>query len=360
MTLFDRLILSLFGRFTGLALAAFGAIYLLIDFFEKVDDFIEHEAALNLYILYFLNKIPVIVSQLIPLAILMGAFMTLATLSRHGELTAMYSSGLSLFRLTRPILVAAFLVSLGTLFFNEFLLPIHVQKTNQILHQQVRNKKDMSLKLSGVWFREKNAIVNIRTAEPAQKILRGISVFRFDDHFHLLASEKAKEAVFQNGQCIGQKVRMRHFDPHTSELQSNTVLPRENLKFSKKPEDFRDIAIEREEMNFRKLWHMSNQLQEEGYDATTYRVDMHSRLSAPFAGIITAFLGIPFALRGSRHAGIPLGVAISIGVGITYYFVNAILIAFAYSSVLPAIMGAWGANLLFFLLGLYLLLAKQS
>jgi lipopolysaccharide export system permease protein len=286
--------------------------------------------------------------------------MTLAALSRHGELTAMYGSGLSLFRLTRPILAAAFLVSLGTLFFNEFLLPIHVQKTNQVFHRQVRNKNDMSLKLSGVWFREKDTIVNIRIAEPVRKRLRGISVYRFNDRFHLIASEETKEAVFQNGQWIGQKVRIRQFDPQTSELRSSIVRPRENLKFTKKPEDFRDIAIEREEMNFRKLWQMSSQLQEEGYDATTYKVDMHSRLSAPFAGIITAFLGIPFALRSSRHAGVPLGVAVSIGVGITYYFVNAVLIAFAYSSVLPPVVGAWGANLLFFLLGLYLLLSKQS
>lgn len=360
MTLLDRMVLSTFVRFSSLALASFSGIYLLIDFFERVDNFIENHAALNLYFLYFLNKIPVIISQLMPLAILMGAFMTMASLSRHGELTAIFSSGVSLFGVIRPILSLAFLISLATLAFNEYLLPIHVHQTNHIFQHQVKGKRDLTQKLTGVWFREGNAIVNIRVAEPTKKALSGVFVYHVNETFHITSSLEAKQASFLNGAWVGNSVLVRHFDPRTSELLKTEKASGLNLGFSKSPEEFQDVAARREEMNFRKLWGLSRQLKREGYDATSYEVDMHNRLSAPFACIITAFLGIPFALRGSRRSGLALGVVVSIGIGITYYFINAILIAFGYSSVLPPLVAAWGANVLFSLLGLYLLLAKQG
>ena len=360
MTLLNRLVLSIFTRFTCLALISFSSIYLLIDFFEKVDGFLKYNAGLGLYFLYFLNKTPVILSQLMPFAILMGAFMTLATLARHGELAAMFSSGISLFSITRPILLAAFLVSLGTLVFNEFLLPLHVQKSNQILRRDVQGKEDLNLKLTGVWFREGNSIVNILTAEPKNKTLIGVSVYQVTKDFNLVSSLETKKAVFQNGQWVGESVRLRRFDSLTGGLVGVKTMQEQSLGFSKDPEEFKDIAAKREEKNFRELWILARQLKREGYDAASYEVDMHSRLSTPFACSIMAFLGIPFALRGSRRAGMNLGVVVSAGVGIFYYFINALLMAFGYSSVLPPLVAAWGANVLFFLLGIYLLLSQQN
>ncbi len=360
MTILNRMVLSIFVKFSCLALAAFSGIYLLIEFFEKVDNFLEHSAGLNLYFVYFLNKIPVIVTQMIPLAILMGAFMTMASLSRHGELTAMFSSGVSLFGVTWPILSMALLISVTTLGFNEFLLPIHVQKTNHVYRQQVQGKRDLTLNLGQIWFKEGNVIVNIRLANPLEKSLQGVFVYKMNEHFQVLSNLEADRAIFSDGRWIGNKVQIRHFDPKTSDLLNIKMLRDQDLGFYKNPEEFQDVKTKREEMNFQKLWQLSRKLKQEGYDATGYEVDMHTRLSAPFACIITAFLGIPFALRGSKRTGLALGVVVSVSIGIAYYFTNAILIAFGYSSVLPPVVAAWAANILFFLLGLYLFLSLEK
>jgi lipopolysaccharide export system permease protein len=102
VNLLNRYILSAFARIFGLALAAFAGIYLLVDFFERVDSFIEHKAHLSQYSLYFTNKIPMIVVQVAPMAVLMGVFMSPGRLSRSSELTAMRASGISLWRITVP------------------------------------------------------------------------------------------------------------------------------------------------------------------------------------------------------------------------------------------------------------------
>lgn len=360
MTLLERMILVAFLRFSGLALASFSAIYLLIEFFEKVDDFIEFHAGFDLYLVYFLNKVPVIVSQLMPLAILMGTFMTLASLARNGELTAMFMSGISLFGVTRPILSMAVLISLATFAFNEYLLPIHVQKTNEVFRHEVQGKKDLSYNLGEVWFREEKTLVNIRLAEPGAETLHGVFVYKLDGDFRVISTLVAERAFFSGDHWMGHEVRLRSFEPDSARLLEEKTLKNMRLSFDKRPEEFRDVHARREEMNFRKLWHLSRKLKKEGYDATGYEVDMQARLAAPFASIITAFLGIPFALRGSRRSGVAMGLVVSVSIGIAYYFINAILTAFGYTSVLPPLVAAWAANILFFLLGLYLILSSEK
>ena len=118
MTILNRYILSIYIRIFFLASATFVGIYLLVDFFEKVDNFIEHGASASQYLLYFGNKIPLIISQVTPLAVLMAVFMTVGGLTRTNELTAMKSCGLSLLRMTWPLLLASLLTAMAILAIN--------------------------------------------------------------------------------------------------------------------------------------------------------------------------------------------------------------------------------------------------
>ncbi len=87
---------------------------------------------------------------------------------------------------------------------------------------------------------------------------------------------------------------------------------------------------------------------------------MHARLAAPFASLIMAFLGIPFALRKGRDSGLALGIAMSVMIGVAYFILQAISLAFGYSAALPPLLAAWSANLLFFLFGCWLFLGSDS
>jgi lipopolysaccharide export system permease protein len=128
----------------------------------------------------------------------------------------------------------------------------------------------------------------------------------------------------------------------------------------KTPEDFKMPEQKNTELGFRELYRISQRLQEEGYDAIRYRVDMHARLATPFAAVIMAFLGIPFALQKGRGSNIALGVAITIAIGAGFHIVNALITAFGYSAVLPPFVAAWSANILFGLFGLWLLLSVRQ
>jgi len=360
VSLLNRYILSAFARTFGLALAAFAGIYLLVDFFERVDDFIEHHAHISQYLLYFTSKIPMIATQIAPMAVLMGVFMTLGALSRNSELTAMRAGGISLWRLTAPLLATALLIAGLIQVINEYVVPLSAQKVNYILHTQVRGKPQLVVRRDRLWFREGGAIVNVRLALPEKNSLQGVTIFRIGEDFQLHSRIDAPQATYTSGVWMFEDVTVRQF---SADLDTPPVVEhfaRKPIELTKTPDDFRVAERKNEELGFRELRKMAKKLAEEGYDATRYRVDMHARLATPFASLIMAFLGIPFALQKKRGASLAMGITISVAIGITYHIIQAMLLAFGYSAVLPAAVAAWAPNLLFGLLGIWLLLMVRE
>lgn len=360
MTLLNRYILRTFARIFFLSLAAFVGIYFLVDFFEKVDDFIEHQASLTQYLLYFSNEVPLIVSQVTPLAILMGVFMTLGSFSRTNELTAMRSGGVSLWRITMPLLGASLLAALAILAANEFLIPLCAKKANYVMQTEVKGKPELALKRDRLWLREGNSILNVRLAQPEQQTLQGVSIFQIDDNFRLQSRTDAAQATFDGKEWTLNNLLEFRFDPASTEIIGIERLKKKKTELAKTPADFQGTTHSNEELGYRELRDLSRKLQAEGYDATRHRVDMQARLAMPFACVIMAFLGIPFALKKGRGTNLAVGVALSVAIGISFHILQAMLLAFGYSSVIPPLVAAWSANLLFLLLGVWMLLSARE
>lgn len=360
MTLLNRYILSYFGRIFALALGAFTGIYLLVDFFEKVDDLLEHQARAVHYLAYFGPKIPQIVTQVTPLAVLLAVFMTLGGLSRTNELTAMRASGISLWRISAPLLAAGMAAALSVLALSEFVVPIAARKVNHTMEVEVKRNPEQMLKRERLWFREQSAIANIALAVPEESTLQGIQLFRFDDRFRIVTRVDADRAFYRDGTWVGEHVVIRRFIPENGELSGMEHLARSPIPFDKSPSDFQSARQRNEELSFRELRRLTRRLQEEGYDAVRDRVDLQSRLATPLASLVMAFLGIPFALKKGRGSSLAMGIAVAVTIGLAYHISQSLLMAFGYSSVLPPAVAAWAAHVLFVLLGVWMMLTVRE
>ncbi|OGR33001.1 MAG: LPS export ABC transporter permease LptG [Desulfuromonadales bacterium GWD2_61_12] len=360
MTILNRYLLAAFLRLFTLALSAFVGIYLLIDFFEKVDDFIEHQASVTLYLAYFASKTPLIVCQVVPLAVLLAVFMTLGGFSRTSELTAMRAGGVSLLRITLPLLSLCFALSLLVLAANEYLVPVSVRESNRLLQGELLGKATQAAKLDRLWFREQGTIVNIRLALPEQDALQGLTLYKLDSNAQLVTRTDGERATFAAGGWNMNGVTVHHFDALTGEVswvEHPATLP---LVIDKTPADFRTTTESNEEIGISQLRSLAHRVKAEGYDPTRYLVDLHGRTATPFASFIMAFLGIPFALQRGRGSNLALGIAISVAIGITYHILQGILIALGYSGVLPPLVAAWAPNLLFGLIGVWMMLMTRQ
>jgi lipopolysaccharide export system permease protein len=357
--LLTRYTLAFFYRFFFLSLGSFAGLYLLIELFEKVDNLARKNAGLAQYFIYFLGKIPMIVTQVVPLAVLMGVFMTIGTLSHSNELTAMRTGGMSLPRITLPLLVMGLIISLTVLAANEWLVPITTREANRVYRFDLEKQQQLTITRDKVWLKDGQALVNIRLVIPAQNLLQGISIQDLYTNGRPSTRIDAERATYTAGTWHGEEVTTTRFSATSGEVVDVVKSAASALPLTKSPKDFSAISERNDEMTISDLAYMAQRVKKEGYDSTRYHVDLQGRLATPFASLIMAFLGIPFALQRGRGSSLAVGIAISIFIGISYHLFQGMMLALGYSGTIPVLLAAWSPNALFGLLGITLLVARR-
>lgn len=353
MKVLNRYIITSYLRILGLCLGSFIAIYLVIDFLDRVGRFSRAGGTAYPIALYFLWKIPEIVNQILPLAVLMATMMTLGGLSRSSEITAMRSCGISIVRITAPLLLVAASASFLSLIAGEIFVPYSMERTRYIEQVLIRkNHPNAFFRQDNIWFRENNAIMQARTFDPDKASLMGVTLWKLDSGMTPTERTDARQAVLRGEQWLLQDATVRIFsDGNVKTTTTFSLLP---VALSLKLADLKVLDRDAGNMGFFELRRYNRKLQQGGYDATRYVAQMHSRLSLPFASLVMGFLGIPFALRGGRTSGIALGIGVSLGIGFSYLMVNAVLLSFGQAGALYPVVAAWASNLLFAALGVWL------
>ena len=360
MKILNRFLLQRFIRILSLCIAAFIGIYLLIDFFEKVDDLIEYKATAGDYFIYLSNNIPFIFVQILPLAILTSMVLTLGGLSRTNEITAIRACGVSLWQIVQPLMTFTLLLSFLLLLLNEFAIPWNTKQLNNLLEVKLKGKQQIQLTRNEIWYRNDNQIINIAVANLQKQQLQGVKIFTFDEQQKITNRQDTTIVHFENGVWQTENLTEMIFDPASGDLIKTTNLKNRTLDLDRTPEDFSGRENWNNELNFRQLSAMTKKLEREGYDSTRQQVDMHSRLAAPFTCLIMGFLGIPFALQRGRNSNIALGIGLSLGIGVVYFIIQSLVVAFGYSNAVPPLFAAWSTNFIFLLLGIWLLLNVQE
>lgn len=355
MRVISRYITGTYLKLLGLTVGSFTAIYLVIDFLEKISRFSQANGKPAHIILFFLYKIPSIISQIMPLAVLMATLLTLGILSRSSELVAMQSCGISLKRIARPMLIIAFALSLFTFFSNEVIIPNTSQQLKYIEEVLIQGKNPSTFfRLNNIWYRDENYILQAKLFIPGSWTLKGVTLWRTTDDMRPVVRLEADEGVWNGYYWTLKNVVVR-------ELAGGKVTSTKTVKTLPVPLNLKvgDLKVwdkYAEDMGFFKLKRYTDKLRKGGYDASRYLAQMHSKLSLPFACLIMAFVGIPFAMRGGRSSGIALGIGLSLGIGFAYFIINAVLISFGQTGVLSPLVSAWSANFIFALSAIWLTL----
>jgi len=129
------------------------------------------------------------------------------------------------------------------------------------------------------------------------------------------------------------------------------------------PEQINDlIQVQKapETMSFLELRGYITRLAESGHQVSKYLVQLNSKLSFPLIHVIMALVAIPFALASPRSGGRAMGIAVAILISVGYWVVNSVAIAFAKAELLPPMLGAWTANIIFAGIGAALFLRART
>jgi lipopolysaccharide export system permease protein len=344
-----RYIIREYLKIFALSLSSLILIYLVVLFFQKMNLFNRYQAPFSLMFEYLLYKIPEATFQwTIPYAALLSTLLTLGTLSRYSEITAFKAGGISLYRITFPLIFIVLVISFLSFLGNDYLVPFTNQKTRYLLDVKVRKEPPTSFfKNYKIWYRSDHRIFNIQLLDPKQKALKGF-VQRID----------ANEARWVGGKWRFYRGSVRHFDENGS-IQMTSF---EKMDFPMKEnwESFQNSESDSDEMNYADLRTYIQKIQASGYDATRYLVDLYSKLSYPLLNVIMVLIGIPFALKTGRSGGVALSIGISVMMGFLYGIIFYVFISFGKSGILAPVLAGWIPTLLFGLAGIFTLMSIRQ
>jgi len=350
MSIINKYITIQILKYFGVVLVFVVGIYLAVDFFEKVDNFMEAGIPLSTILVYFALKLPFIVAQIIPVCILMSVLIVFSLMARNNEILALKSSGIRIYYLFKPVFIIGCLSGVLLFFLSDVIVPLTMARSNRIWLNDVRKKSTVITREQNIWIKGNRRITHLNHVDPKSGIIYGITYYRFDERFRLVRRIDAEKGVFEQGTWELYGVMEQNLDKEEDKYDISFHTDKiEPLDLS--PEDLKQVAKKSEEMTFRELFSYIKKVEAEGYDAISYRVDLYAKTAFPFICVIMCMVGTGLAARGTVKEGMPVVISYGIGTAFIYWIFYSFCLSLGYGEMLPPGIAAWIANLAFFCFG---------
>lgn len=353
----DRFLYKEILKFVLLALLSVVALYLLIDFFEEIDYFANHRVGLTLIFLYYLHLLPEAANLLLPSSMILAIFMVYGRLTRSGELTAIKSSGIILFRIFQPAIILGIL-SILFLFFSKDLLEIPLKRRLRVFQRKriERREEKRETRRRSIYFIGENYICYIGEMERSG-VMRDYSITQLDEAKRVAKRIDGEVASWDGKRWKGFDVSLRRFEGGEEFLEKMDTASLSFLK--EKPEDFFREAESPQEMRLKELATFIGKMRRIGYKVDNEEVEYNLRFSSSTIGLIVLLIGLPLAVR-LRRGGVTLGLGLGLLFSFLFWGLIQIFRAMGEARLLSPFLAAAFPCLLFALLGVFFFLRVEK
>ena len=351
--LIDKYLIKQFLQTILFGLLAFTFIFIVIDAMENLDDFIDQSVPFLKIIHYYIVFSPEIIKLMTPVAVLFSALFTAGKAANLSELTAIKASGVSLFRFMLPFLVTTALLSVFSIYFGGYVVPM-ANKTKLNIEQEYL-KKNLSFTGNNIYFQDsKSRIVSISYFDPDKNLATRVSIQEFDPN-DLKVMKSRIDAVSLNYDTlkniwVAKDGSQRIFNGKFQNVNYFKTLNLDYLNFS--PSELLKKQTRPSEMNLTELKELIKEQKLAGNDPTSTLIEYHSRFAFAVTSLIVVFFGLPIS-SNKRKGGLASQVGLNILVTFLYLVFMKVSQAFGKNGALNPIITAWLANIIFILAALY-------
>jgi len=358
MSIIGKYLTSEILKFFCIILLTVITIFLAVDFFEKIDNFLQAGLPLSKVLTFFQLRIPFIVAQIAPVGILLAVLIVFGLMNKNYELIAFRSSGVSIYYFLKPILSLAFVLCVLLFLLTDLIVPLATNKANKIWLGEVKKKPVVTSREKNIWIKGNRAISHIKYYNATNQTISGITLYYFDEAFRLIKRVDAKTAHFEQGKWVFHDIMEQRLNKSAGDyavgFESRRYEPFEFL-----PDDLKRVAKKSDEMNFMELYKYIEDMESEGYDAASYRVDLHAKIAFPLICIILCLVATGIAAKRNIREGLAINIVYGIGLIFIYWIFNTFCLSLGYGGVLPPVIAAWMANFIFLCIGIFYLLIAE-
>jgi lipopolysaccharide export system permease protein len=362
MRILDRYVLkSVLAIFLS-CIFVFLFLYVIIDILSRLEDIIKQQIGLRLLVQYYLLSLPMMFVQVTPFACLLSTLYTFGRLNHTNEIIAMRAAGMSVFQITKTVIIFGFVVSLLVFWVNDRLLPRSLVVTQKIKEQiesgSKKTKEKKQEPISNVsMYGLKNRLYFITKFWPLTNNMEGITILEHDEHQNLVKKIVANKGVYKNGLWTFYQSITYDFDANGQIKDEPVYFEEEIMPISETPQDLLNQRQRTEFMSIAQLDDYIWRLSRSGASTLirNLRLDLYQRFTSPFTSLIIILLGIPFSLIMRRKATGLSSIGVSILVGFLYYILDAVCVALGKGGVLMPALSASLSHIIALSFSLYMI-----
>ena len=357
MRILDKYILKeLFGPFI-FGICAFSSVFIGSSTLFRIAQYVtKYGASLTSVTKLFFLSLPSIILLTFPMSMLLAALLSFGRLSGSSEITAMRSGGQSFYRLATPVFIAAFLVSIFAVTFNEVVVPWSNTAYRDVVRNEIeRNtapKSQDHIVIKDVKQGNVQRLTYARKFDEGTNSMQAVTIQEFEND-RLVRVENAERALWENNQWIMQSGVIYDISGD-GKLERTMKFDQQVLPLDKPP-----VAIMREqkkpdEMTIRELKQHIKVLKSEYVKSSYYEIELYQRVTIPAASFVFALIGTPLGLQPQRSSS-SIGLGISIIIIFIYYTIMTITTALGQGGAIAPLLAAWIPNIIGIIVGALLI-----
>ncbi|MBN1476603.1 LptF/LptG family permease, partial [Candidatus Sumerlaeota bacterium] len=329
---------------------------------EHIDDVIESSTPVTVALKWFTLLLPFKMVQTIPVIVLLGVMFSIGNLSRHNEIIAIVSTGISRGRIFMPVLGVTVILTLFTLIFSEVVVPNASRAAELTDRVQIQGKpppteaRETFLRGAGDTYYWMDAYLDYanrpRMVRPSVLRLSG-------DRSHIAERIDAETAIHIRPNRPGAQPHWRFLGGTLWQFDESGALTHvenfreRNFQLEDDLTEFLSVREDPEGMDFLELWRYIDVLSTRpGVDLDEIQTELHLKLAFPLSLIIIAMMAFPFAMK-TRSGSLFVGFSLAILWLIAYYGFVAVMRSLGHEGHLWPWFAAWAPDVVFLVVASY-------
>lgn len=349
-TLFRYLTLQ-FLLGVGIVLGIIVSLVFCIDLVEMLRNVgAKHGVPFNVVLSLVLLKLPHLLLEVLPFALLFGAILALTRQTRNNELVVIRAAGVSVWQFLGPAVVAAFLIGVVSVtIINPLASNFYEQFKVVSAHYVGGGQSLLRVTKEGFWLRQGDgktkSILHARSSNQSGTKLSEVTIWVYIDGKARRRID-ADDAVLERGYWSLTNAKILEQGTPVNAVDKfdvSTTLTKDQIQ---------DSFAAPDTLSFWDLPRFIRLTEAAGFSATKHKMYWHSILALPALLCAMVLIAASVSLRLTRLGGVSRLMAVGTMAGFALYFVSDVTRALGMAGNLPVMLAAWAPTLMAMLLGM--------
>ncbi len=355
---------QLYPFLTGFVFFTF--ILMLQQFFSLADLLINKNVKIILVVKLFLIILPITMSLTVPMSVLFSSIMALARLSGDSEITVLRASGISIYRIIKPVIMSGLLIFVFMLIFNETVLTYCHKNYNKFFIEIIKSSPAAMLD-DGIFTSMGDKTIWVQKINKKDGRLNNIMIYNKNNNggWDIIKAKYGKIRQNEDGSKTLKMISGKLFSSElTSESFSIIDFSNGNMELLLSDSKIEYNVADKKnpsELNSMELYSMlkSGKLKINERDTALFWLELFKKSSIAFSCLVFVIIGAPVGISYRRSAR-GIGFGISLVIFFIYYILSMLGQSLAVRGSISPFMGVWYPNLIILAAGIILIKYKEK